>query len=90
MGSLFKSPGQAEVLKKIAEKGAKGFYEGEVADDFIKSLSKIGGVHSYDDLKAVSVEYVDPVKLNFKGYELFEMPPNGQGITAILMTKMLR
>ena len=89
VGSIFRSAGQAEVLKKIAQKGAKGFYEGEVADDFITSLSKIGGVHSYDDLKAVSVEYVDPCKLNFKGYELFEMPPNGQGITAILMTKML-
>ena len=89
MGSIFRSPGQAEVLKKIAQKGAIGFYEGEVADDFITSLSKIGGVHSYHDLKAVSVEYVDPCKFNFKGYELFEMPPNGQGITAILITKML-
>ena len=89
VGSVFKSPGQAEVLKKIAHKGAKGFYDGEVADDFITSLSKLGGDHSYDDLQAVSVEYIDPIKLNFKGYELFEMPPNGQGITAILMTKML-
>ena len=89
MGSIFKSPGQAEVLKKIAHEGATGFYDGEVADDFITSLSKLGGVHSYDDLKAVSVEYIDPVKFNFQGYELFEMPPNGQGITAILMTKML-
>ena len=89
VGSVFKSPGQAELLKKIAQKGAKGFYDGEVADDFITSLSKLGGDHSYDDLQAVSVEYIDPIKFNFKGYELFEMPPNGQGITAILMTKML-
>ncbi len=89
MGSIFKAPGQAAVLKKIARKGAKGFYDGEVADDFITSLSKIGGVHSFDDLKAVSIEYVDPCKLKFRGHELFEMPPNGQGITAILMTKML-
>ena len=51
VGSVFKSPGQAEVLKKIAQKGAKGFYDGEVADDFITSLSKLGGDHSYDDLK---------------------------------------
>ena len=49
----------------------------------------IGGDHSYEDLQAVSVEYIDPIKFNFKGYELFEMPPNGQGITAILIKKIL-
>ncbi len=89
-GSIFKSPGQAEVLKKISEKGSKGFYEGEVAKDFIDSLTKLGGVHSYSDLNSVSVEYVEPYKANFGSYDLFEMPPNSQGITAILILKILQ
>ena len=90
LGSIFRAPGQAEVLKKIASHGSKGFYEGEVAQDFINSLSNLGGVHTFDDLAAVSLEYVKPCILNFNGYELLELPPNGQGITAILMTKMLQ
>ena len=90
LGSIFRSKGQAEVLKKIAMHGSKGFYEGEVAEDFINSLSNLGGVHTHKDFESVSVEYVKPCILNFNNYELLEMPPNGQGITAILMTKMLQ
>ena len=58
--------------------------------DFINSLSNLGGVHTFDDLKSVSVDYVEPCILNLNNYELLEMPPNGQGITAILMVKMLQ
>ena len=90
VGSIFRSKGQAEVLRKISEEGSKGFYQGEVAEDIINSLSKLGGIHTYDDLANVSVEYIEPIKEVFGDYELFEMPPNGQGVTAILMTKILQ
>lgn len=89
VGSLFKSNGQADILRKIAKQGSKGFYEGEVADDFIKSLSNIGGTHNYEDFSNLKVQYVDPIIGNFGNYNLIEMPPNGQGITAILIKKIL-
>ncbi len=89
VGSLFKSVGQAEILKKVAREGSKGFYEGEVAEDFIKSLSNIGGLHTYEDFSNVKVQYVEPVIGNFGDINLIEMPPNGQGITAILIKKIL-
>ena len=89
VGDIFKSPGQAKVLQKIGREGSKGFYSGEVAQDFIDSLSKIGGLHSQEDFEKVSVDYIDPLKASFGSYDLYEMPPNGQGITAILMLKML-
>ena len=90
VGDIFKSPGQAEVLQRIGKEGSKGFYHGEIAKDFIDSLSKIGGLHSQEDFEKVSVDYIDPLKASFGSYDLYEMPPNGQGITAILMLKMLQ
>ena len=57
--------------------------------DFIKSLSNIGGLHTYEDFSSVKVQYVEPVIGNFGDINLIEMPPNGQGITAILIKKIL-
>ncbi len=89
IGDVFLAPQQAYVLEKFAKYGAKGFYEGEVAEDLISSLKKLGGVHTFEDLKNVSVEYVDPISINFKKNSLIELPPNGQGVTAFLIKKML-
>ena len=86
---IFFAPQQAKVLRKFAKYGAKGFYEGEVAKDLISSLNKLGGVHTFDDLKNVSCEYVDPIIINFEKHALVELPPNGQGVTAFLIKKML-
>ena len=89
IGDLFKAPQQAKVLREFAKNGAKGFYEGEVANDLISSLNKLGGVHTLNDLKNVSFEYVDPITINFDKHALVELPPNGQGVTAFLIKKML-
>ena len=89
VGSLFFAPGQAKVLREFSKKGAKGFYEGEVAEDLIKSLRKLGGLHTLEDLSNVRPEYVTPINADFCNFELVEIPPNGQGVTAILMKKML-
>ena len=89
VGELFFAPGQAKVLREFSKKGSEGFYEGEVAEDLIKSLKNLGGVHTLEDLKNVEVEYVKPIKANFGDFELIEMPPNGQGVTAILLRKIL-
>jgi len=88
-GQVFRAPGQAEVLRRIATEGRAGFYEGEVADDMVASLNAVGGVHTLDDFAATACDYVTPVSGTYKGVELVEHPPNGQGATAILMANIL-
>ena len=89
-GQMFRAPGQAEVLRRIAREGRAGFYEGEVAEDMIASLRSLGGTHSLDDLAATRCSYGDPVSGDYKGTELVEHPPNGQGATAILLLNILK
>ncbi|EPX77822.1 gamma-glutamyltransferase family protein [Litoreibacter arenae] len=88
-GQVFRSPEQAEVLRRISEFGRNGFYEGEVAEDMVTSLQAAGGTHTLDDFANTSCEYTQPVSGSYKGTELIEHPPNGQGATAILMNNML-
>ena len=88
-GQIFKAPKQAEVLRKIAKHGAKGFYAGDVAEDIITSLQNLGGLHTLDDLNNVVCEYVTPISTNYNGASLIELPPNGQGATALLLAKIL-
>jgi gamma-glutamyltranspeptidase/glutathione hydrolase len=89
-GEVFRAPAQAEVLRRIAQQGRAGFYEGEVAEDMIASLRAHGGCHTLDDLAATACTYTDPISGGYKGLELFEHPPNGQGATAILMLNILK
>ncbi|WP_435257558.1 gamma-glutamyltransferase family protein [Thioclava sp. FR2] len=89
-GQLFRAPGQAEVLRRIAREGRDGFYKGEVADDMIASLRALGGTHSHEDLASTACDWVDPVQGPYRTIDLLEHPPNGQGATAILMLKILR
>ncbi len=88
-GQLFQAPKQAEVLSRIASEGRKGFYEGDVAHDMVKSLQARGGVHTLEDFAAVSCDYTEPVSGPYKGVDLVEHPPNGHGATAILMNNIL-
>lgn len=88
-GQIFRAPGQAEVLRRIAAQGRAGFYEGEVAEDMVSSLQALGGKHTLADFAATSASYTDPISGPYKGIELVEHPPNGQGATAILMLNIL-
>lgn len=90
VGERFRAPGQAEVLRRIAKEGRKGFYEGEVAEDMVASLRALGGTHTMDDFAKVACDYTDPVAGDYKGTELLEHPPNGQGATAILLLNILK
>ncbi|MFT4795441.1 MAG: gamma-glutamyltranspeptidase/glutathione hydrolase [Paracoccaceae bacterium] len=89
VGQMFRAPAQAEVLRMIAAKGRAGFYEGEVAEDMVSSLRALGGTHTAEDFAATACDWVEPVRGHYRGVELIELPPNGQGATAILMAKIL-
>jgi gamma-glutamyltranspeptidase/glutathione hydrolase len=90
VGQIFRAPGQAEVLRRIAREGRAGFYEGEVAEDMIASLQALGGSHTLDDLAATRCTYTTPVSGSYADVELVEHPPNGQGATAILLLNILK
>ncbi|MDO8985111.1 gamma-glutamyltransferase family protein [Cypionkella sp.] len=90
IGQVFRAPGQAEVLRRVAREGRAGFYEGEVAADMVASLQAMGGLHTLDDFAATACTYTDPIAGEYKGIELVEHPPNGQGATAILMLNILK
>ncbi len=88
-GQIFRAPGQAEVLRRIAREGRKGFYEGEVAEDMVASLNALGGTHTLADFAATACTWGEPVGGAYQGIELVEHPPNGQGATAILLLNIL-
>ena len=77
------------MLRRIARDGRDGFYEGEVAEDMVASLRALGGTHTLDDFAATACAYVEPIAGAYRGHELVELPPNGQGATAILLAKIL-
>ncbi len=88
-GDLFRAPGQAEVLRRVARQGRAGFYEGEVAADLIGSLRGLGGSHRAEELAATRADWGTPIAGPYRDVELLEHPPNGQGATALLMANIL-
>ena len=89
VGQIFRAPGQAEVLRRIAKDGRAAFYEGEIAEDMVTSLNAMGGVHTTADFAATCGMPTTPVSGVYKDVDLVEHPPNGQGATAILMLNIL-
>jgi gamma-glutamyltranspeptidase/glutathione hydrolase len=89
VGQIFRSPAQADALRRVAKDGRKGFYEGEVAEDMVAALQEQGGVHEMSDFAQAKSYYTDPVGSHYKGVDLLEHPPNGQGATANLMLNIL-
>jgi gamma-glutamyltranspeptidase/glutathione hydrolase len=88
-GDIFRNPLLAGTLKKIAEKGRDEFYKGEVAVLISNFMQQQGGFLSYEDLSAHRSEWVEPVSANYRGYDVWELPPNGQGIAALQMLNIL-
>jgi gamma-glutamyltranspeptidase / glutathione hydrolase len=88
-GQIFRAPQQADVLRRIARDGRAGFYEGEVAQDMVDSLRAMGGTHTLDDFATTSASWGDPISGNYRGVDLLEHAPNGQGATANLILNIL-
>ncbi|NNF36757.1 MAG: gamma-glutamyltransferase [Saprospiraceae bacterium] len=88
-GEVFKNPYLANTLTKIAEGGRDAFYEGDIARTIADYIKEQGGFLSYEDLASHKSEWVDPVSTNYRGYDVWEIPPNGQGIAALQMLNIL-
>lgn len=88
-GDIFRLPGQAEVLRRIAKNGASAFYTGEVAEDMVATLNSFGGLHTLDDFANARCDETTPISGTYKDVEIVEHPPNGHGATAILMLNIL-
>lgn len=83
-GEVWRSPGQADTLRQIGETGGRAFYEGPLADRIAETVQAHGGFLSAEDLVAYRPEWVEPVSANYRGYDVWEIPPNGQGMVALM------
>ncbi|NOK57641.1 MAG: Gamma-glutamyltranspeptidase [Chloroflexi bacterium AL-W] len=88
-GDLFVSPGHARTLRHIAEQGADAFYKGAVAEAIVHFAQRTGGLLTADDLAAHTSTWVDPISIEYRGHTIWELPPNGQGLAALLTLGML-
>lgn len=88
-GEIFKNPDLASTYQKIAKGGRDAFYKGEIARTIANYIQEQGGFLSYDDLASHQSEWVNPVSTNYRGYDVWELPPNGQGIAALQILNIL-
>jgi len=88
-GEIFKNPQLAATLEKIVRGGRNEFYRGTIARTIDAFMKKQGGFLSYDDLSRHHSEWVEPVSTNYRGYDVWELPPNGQGIAALQILNIL-
>jgi gamma-glutamyltranspeptidase/glutathione hydrolase len=88
-GEVFRNPRLAKTLRAIAEGGRDAFYKGDIARRIAEYMKAQGGFLAYDDLAAHHSDWVEPVSVNYRGYDVWEIPPNGQGIAALQMLNIL-
>lgn len=88
-GELFRNPRLADTLEQIATGGRDVFYKGDIAKRIDAYMTEHGGLLRYDDLARHSSEWVTPVSTNYRGWDVYELPPNGQGIAALQILNIL-
>lgn len=90
-GTRHSQPRLGDLLSQIAEGGAAAFYEGATAETMVAYLSGLGGLHTIEDFAAGrdGAEWVEPIHANYRGFDIYECPPNGQGLAALLILKIL-
>jgi gamma-glutamyltranspeptidase/glutathione hydrolase len=89
VGEIFKNPEMGRALRVIAEKGRDAFYKGEIADAILKTSRSLGGTMTAEDLSTFSAEWVDPISSEYRGWRVYELPPNSQGIAALEMLNIM-
>lgn len=90
IGEMWSSQGHAQTLRAIAESRSQAFYKGDLADRIDQFSRATGGYIRKADLEAFVPEWVDPVKVNYRGYDVWELPPNGQGIIGLMALNILK
>ena len=88
-GQIFKNPDLGKTYQKIAKGGRDAFYKGDIAKTIAKFIKEQGGFLSYEDLSNHRSEWLDPVSTNYRGYDVWELPPNGQGIAALQILNIM-
>jgi gamma-glutamyltranspeptidase/glutathione hydrolase len=89
VGEIFKNPGLAWSLRQIAAHGREAFYKGEIAQKILETMKAHGGTMTEKDLADYSSEWVEPISTTYRGWTVYEMPPNGQGLAALEMLNIL-
>ncbi|MEW5746800.1 MAG: gamma-glutamyltransferase [Nitrospirota bacterium] len=88
-GAILRQPDLASSLSLVAEKGSDVFYRGELAEKIVNGLKQAGGLLTEDDFASHSSDWVEPLRTNYKGYEVTELPPNTQGVATLMILNLI-
>src|SRR5205085_12123810 len=89
IGEIFRNSDLARAFRLLAEKGPDAFYKGEIAAAILKTSQKLGGTLTARDLDGFSSEWVNPISIDYRGWHVYELPPNGQGMAALEMLNIM-
>jgi gamma-glutamyltranspeptidase/glutathione hydrolase len=89
LGDVFKNPALGESLRQVAAKGRDGYYKGKMAESLVKFLRAQGGAHTVEDFAEFEPEWVEPIATTYRGWQVYELPPNGQGVAALSMLNIM-
>jgi gamma-glutamyltranspeptidase/glutathione hydrolase len=89
LGDVFKNPALANSLRQVAAHGRDAFYNGPMTDTMVKFLRAQGGTHTREDFSDFQPEWVEPISTTYRGWTVYELPPNGQGIAALTMLNIM-
>ncbi len=88
-GELFRNPQMAHAFRLLAEQGPDAFYKGEIAAAVLKTSRRLGGTMTAQDLTSFEPEWVEPISIDYRGWRVYELPPNGQGMAALEMLNIM-
>ncbi|HET7207490.1 MAG TPA: gamma-glutamyltransferase [Terriglobales bacterium] len=89
VGEIFRNPDLGGALRLVAQEGTKAFYEGQIAQAILSTSQALGGTMVADDLSQFAPEWVEPISTTYRGWTVFELPPNGQGMAALEMLNIM-
>lgn len=89
IGEIFQNPDVAKALRLVAQNGSDAFYRGEIARAILSTSQSLGGTMTADDLAQFSPEWVEPISTTYRGWTIYELPPNGQGMAALEMLNLM-
>ena len=89
VGTMFRNPDLGTALRMVADVGPKAFYAGKIARAIVATSEAFGGTISREDLAEFSAEWVDPISTSYRGWSIYELPPNGQGMAALEMLNIM-